>query len=317
MKGVARRLIARGTDTAVSLVLLVTLTFALAHSVPGGPGYAILGNKATLDKVGAIDKALGVDTPIWYQYGVWWWHLLHGSLGNSYILNRPVTGLLAEYAGHSLILQVSGLGLGVLLSLAGGLAHGANFHSRTGRALSALELVLYSSPGFVIASLLVAMFTGILPPGGMADLHHAPASAMNRLLHLILPSLSIALLTYAGLARFLAESIDTELEKPYVRTAAAKGVAPASILLLHVLPNAVRPLITLLGLSLPGLFAGSVVIERVFSYPGLGWAMWRSSIQHDYPMLVGGVLLIGCATILGNLLADIAVAAIDPSVRVA
>jgi peptide/nickel transport system permease protein len=317
MRGVGGQLAARAAEAALSLVLLVTLTFFLAHAMPGGPGYAILGNKAQPVAVDAVNLQLGIDTPLWVQYVTWWRHLAGGSLGNSYLLNRPVAPLLADYAGRTLPLQAAGLGLGVLLSLVGGLLHGALYTSWAGKLLGTIELIVYATPGFVIGTFLVLVCEGWLPPGGIADLHHVVPSLADRLLHLILPALCVGLMTYAGLARYMAESVDAELGRPYTRTAAAKGLGRLAILLRHVAPNAVRPVVTLLGLSLPALFAGSVVIESQFAYPGLGWLLWRSALSHDYPVLVGGVLVVGAATILGNLLADALNAALDPRTRLA
>ncbi|MEJ0049556.1 MAG: ABC transporter permease [Rhodospirillales bacterium] len=126
---------------------------------------------------------------------------------------------------------------------------------------------------------------------------------------------TIALVVYASLARFFAESVDGELARPYARTAAAKGLAFPAILLRHVAPNAVRPLVTLVGLSLPGVFSASVVVESVFSYPGLGWLLWRSALARDYPVLIGIVLVVGVVTIVGNLAADFVNAMLDPRLR--
>jgi len=303
---------ARGAEAAASIILLVTLTFVLAHASPGGPAYAIMGLKVRPDTVAAVDHQIGADTALWLQYLTWWKHLLQGSLGTSYLLNQPVTGLLLGYAGRSLLLQVSGLGLGVILTLAGGIAHGKFYDTRFGRLLGAIEIMFYAMPGFVIGTFLALLCAGLLPSSGIADLHHAAPSLADRLRHLLLPALSLGLMTYSGLARYLAEGIAAELRLPYTRTALAKGLGPWAILSRHVLPNALRPLITLLGLSLPALAAGSVAIESVFAYPGLGWLLWRSALSHDYPLLIGGVLLTGLATILGNLAADMVNTILDP-----
>ena len=163
----------------------------------------------------------------------------------SALLNRPVTQVLSDYLGNSIVLMSAGLGLGVVLSLAGGLAHGAWYRRWPGKLLGVLEILLYAMPGFVIATFLILAWAGWLPPGGIADLHEAVPSLANRLRHLVLPALSLGLITYAGLARFLAESVDAEFGKPYGRTAAAKGLGRPAILMRHILRNALRPLVTL------------------------------------------------------------------------
>jgi peptide/nickel transport system permease protein len=312
MRNVARRIAARSAEAGVSLALLVTMVFFLAHSAPGGPAYAILGFKARPASVDAVDFQLGLDVPLWHQFVIWWAHVLHFSLGNSFLLNRPVAGLLADYAGPTLALQGAGFLLGLLLALVLGLAHGAWFRAWPGRVLGAVELLLYATPGFVIGTILVLACAGWLPPGGVADLRQEAPRVGDLARHLVLPALTMALVVYAGLARFFAESVDASLARPFARTAAAKGLGFSAVLLRHAAPNAVRPLITVVGLSLPGLFAAGIVVESVFSYPGLGWLLWRSAVAQDYPVLVGIVLLVGVVTILGNLLAELLNAALDP-----
>jgi peptide/nickel transport system permease protein len=309
---------ARGAEAALSLILLVTLVFFLAHAAPGGPEYSILGMRVSPARVQRVTTQLGLAMPVWRQYLVWWLHLLRGSLGYSFLLNRPVTGLLMEYAANTAALVGAGFCSGLLLTVAGGLAHGAWYRVFAGRLLGGLEVLLYATPGFVIGTVLVLVFSGWLgwlPPGGVADLRQESPGFADFARHLTLPAVTMALVVYASLARFFAESVDTELGRPYARTAAAKGLASRAILFRHVAPNAVRPLITLVGLSLPGLFAASVVVESVFSYPGLGWLLWRSALARDYPVLIGIVLVIGVLTVLGNLVADLVNTMLDPRLR--
>ncbi len=305
----------RCAEAIVTLALLVTLIFALAHAVPGGPAYAILGMKATPAGVSAVDMQLGLDVPLWRQYLVWWAHLLHGNLGNSYLLNRPVASLLAEYQMRTLALYGGGLLLGTLLAVAGGLLHGMWFRSWRGRALASLELTLYALPSFFVGTALMAVFStslGWLPAGGASNLRLAHPGIADHARHLVLPVCTVALAVYAGLAPYFAQSVDQELRRPYARTALSKGLTPGGVLLRHVLGNALRPLITMLGLSFPALIAGSVVVESVFSFPGLGWLLWRSALAHDYPVLIGIVLLVGVATVLGNLAAELINTWLDP-----
>ena len=305
----------RCTEAAATLAILVTLTFLAAHAVPGGPAYAILGLKATPQGVGAIDLRLGLDVPLWRQYLVWWAHLLHGDLGTSYLLNRPVVSLLAEYQARTLALYGTGLCLGTALAVGGGLLHGQWRGAWPGRAFAVLELTLYAFPSFFVGTALMALFATHLrwlPAGGAGDLRLAEPRLGDTLRHLALPACTVALAVYAGLAPYFAQSVADELARPYVRTARAKGLGPAAVLLRHVLPNALRPLVSLLGLSLPALIAGSVAVESVFSYPGLGWLLWRSALAHDYPVLIGIVLLTGVATIVGNLAAELVNTWLDP-----
>jgi peptide/nickel transport system permease protein len=312
------RLAARCGEVGFSLVLLVSVTFVLAHAVAGGPVYAMLGLRARAQSVAALNALLGLDQPLWRQYLLWWWHLLHGELGVSDLTNLPVAGLIATYAGQTLVLYTLGTLLALAFAAAVGLVHGVFYRSWPGRACSALEIVLYSLPGFFVATLLAMVFSAwlhVLPAGGMVDLRLVAPGLADRLRHVILPAASLMLVASPALARLLAQDVHRELASDYVRTARARGLRFGAILFRHVLPNAVRPVVTLLGYSLPAIFAGNVVIETVFDYPGLGWLMSHSARTQDYPVLLGIVLLVGVATMLGNFLADALNAALDPSME--
>jgi peptide/nickel transport system permease protein len=305
----------RGAEAIVTLAMLVTLTFIAAHAVPGGPAYAILGMRATPAGVGAVNLQLGLDVPVWQQYLVWWMHVLHGDLGTSYLLNRPVAALLSEYVLRTLALYGGGLALGTVLAVAGGLLHGMWFRDWRGRVFAGLELTLYALPSFFVGTALMAVFATSwhwLPAGGANDLRLLHPGLADMLRHLVLPVCTVALAVYAGLAPYFAQSVDQELRRPYARTALAKGLTPRGVVFGHVFTNALRPLVTMLGLSFPAMIAGSVVVESVFSFPGLGWLLWRSALAHDYPVLIGIVLLVGVATVLGNLAAELINTWLDP-----
>jgi peptide/nickel transport system permease protein len=318
MEPAMRPALKRCADAGLTLFALVTLTFVLAHAVPGGPAYSILGLKANPASVAALDQQLGLDTPVWWQYALWWRHLLHGQLGTSYLLSRDVGSVLAEFAGNTLALATLGLILAVALGAATGIAHGVYAHRWPGRLIGGAELLFYAMPGFFIGTVLLMIFSAWLhwlPAGGVADLRVDYPSLADRLRHMVLPAASLMFLGFAGFSRVIAQSVQTELARDYVRTARARGLPERFILWRHVVPNALRPAVTLLGVTFPALFAGSVVVESVFSYPGLGWLLWRSAVAHDYPVLVALVLLVGVATIIGNLLADLVNSWLDPVER--
>jgi len=310
----------RAAETFATLFFLVTLTFALAHAVPDGPAYAILGLKAGPDRVRALNAQLGLDATVWGQYATWWWHVLHGNLGISYLQNRPVVSVIGAYAGRTAVLYSVATGLAVVAAMGLGWLHGVFYRSWPGRVCSAIEIFLYAMPGFFIATVLGMVFSSwlhLLPAAGMVDLHQAAPGFGDRAAHMVLPAASIALFVAPWLARIFAQGVHEELSRDYVRTAQARGVGFGSILLRHVTPNAIRPMVTMLGLSLPAIFSGNVVVESVFDYPGIGWLLWRSAVAHDYPVLVGIVLVVGVATMLGNLAADLVNAWLDPRVTYA
>lgn len=302
-------------SAALSLAILVTLTFVLVNVAPGSPVYGILGPKASPASVAELTHSLGLDQPFWRQYLHWWNDLAHGQLGYSYLVQQPVTELIASYEMNTLALQVISLAASLLIAFALGLAHGVYYDRGAGRAIGGVELALYALPSFFTGTLLILWFSmdlGWFPAGGLENLRLPRQTFGSAALHLALPAVTVVLLTVPVLSRYFAQSVHEELGRDYVRSAAARGASPSRILVRHVIRNALRPLVTVLGLSLPSIFAGGVVVETVFSYPGLGWLLWRSALSQDYPVLIGIVLVIGVLTVLGNLLADIANTLLDP-----
>ena len=302
-------------SAALSLAILITLTFVLVNVTPGSPVYGILGPKASPASIAELTHSLGLDQPFWQQYLHWWNNLIHGDLGYSYLVQRPVSGLLASYEMNTLALQIVSIAASLLIAFGLGLAHGVYYNRAAGRVIGGIELALYALPSFFSGTLLILWFSmglGWFPAGGVENLRLPQQTVGSTTLHLALPAMTIVLLTVPVLSRYFAQSVHEELGRDYVRSAAARGASPARILIRHVVRNALRPLVTVLGLSLPSIFAGGVVVETVFSYPGLGWLLWRSALSQDYPVLIGIVLVIGILTVLGNLLADIANTLLDP-----
>jgi len=308
---VLRRLL----SSAVSIFILVTLVFFMAHLTPGGPAFSILGQKATPQSVAALNARLGLNTPLLAQYGIWWWHLLQGRLGYSYLLNRPVGALLWSYEVNTLVFYAVAISLSTVLAILLGLAQGV-WHGRApAKLIGAFQLGFYATPPFFTAAILVLVFAvGLhwLPASGIGNPRLAHPGLGSFAAHLVLPVVTVMLLTVPMLSRYFGEAVHEELGKDYVRTARAKGVGFTAILFRHVLRNALRPLVTMLGLSFPYIFTGGVIVESVFNYPGLGWLLWRSALSQDYPVLIAIVLLIGLLTVLGNLLADLVNGLLDP-----
>ena len=302
-------------SSSLSIVVLVTLVFFMVHLTPGGPAYSILGIKATAASVAEVNARLGLDAPLWKQYGLWWWHLAHGQLGYSYLLSRPVGSLLWQYEINTLVFYTVSIVLSTVLSILLGLIQGVTYGRWPARLIGGLQLGFYALPPFFVAAMLVLWFAvGVhwLPANGITNLRLAHPGIGSYAAHLVLPVTTVTLLTVASLSRYFGEAVREELGKDYVRTARAKGVGFTAILFGHVLRNALRPLVTILGLSFPYIFTGGVIVESVFNYPGLGWLMWRSALSQDYPILIAIVLIIGVLTVLGNLLADLVNSLLDP-----
>ncbi len=315
---VIRMVATRLASSSLSILILVTLVFFMAHLTPGGPAYSILGIKATAASVAEVNARLGLDVPLWKQYALWWWHLAHGQLGYSYLLSRPVGALLWQYEINTLVFYTASIVLSTVLSIIFGMVQGVTFNRWPARLIGGLQLAFYALPSFFVAAMLVLWFSVGLswfPASGITNLREANPGIGTYIAHLVLPVATVTLLTVSFLSRYFGEAVHEELGKEYVRTARAKGVSFPAILMFHVLRNALRPMVTMLGLSFPYIFTGGVIVESVFNYPGLGWLMWRSALSQDYPILIAIVLVIGVLTVVGNLLADLVNGLLDPRAR--
>ena len=316
-RAMTRMILRRLASSCLSLFILVTLVFFMAHLTPGGPAYSILGQKATPESVAQLNQRLGLNQPLIAQFGLWLWHLLHGQLGYSYLLNRPVGQLLWVYERNTLVFYSVSILVSTVSSILLGLVQGVWFGRWPAKLIGAFQLGFYALPPFFVAALLVLWFAvdlRWLPASGITDLRDPHAGVASFAAHLVLPVTTVSLLTISALSRYFGEAVHEELGKDYVRTALAKGVGFPAILFSHVMRNALRPLVTILGLSFPYIFTGGVIVESVFNYPGLGWLMWRSALSQDYPILIAIVLIIGVLTVLGNLLADFVNGLLDPRI---
>ncbi len=311
-------LVRRLGQSAIVVVGVTIITFLLTRMLPGGVARAILGPRASPPEIAQFNHDNGLDLAIWQQYLVYMNQLVHGNLGFSYRLNESVTALLSDHLPKTIIL----LGIATLVALAIAVPLGVVQAVRRNKfedySFTTLTFVLYSMPPFWIALILIKWFAinlSLLPPQGPQGpistyLDPAEASA------LVLPVMALALVTIALFSRYMRSSMLDNLVQDYVRTARAKGVSTAGVLYRHVLRNALIPIVTLLGLSLPGIFGGALITEAVFNYPGMGLLFWDSAQTRDYPVLLGVTLVVAVATVVGNLLADLFYAVVDPRVRI-
>ena len=313
-----RMILTRLISSFLTLTILITIVFFMAHATPGGPAFSILGQKATPQAVEQLNQRLGLTAPLWRQYVIWFWHLLHGQLGYSYLLNRPVRQLVGDCMVNTLVLYASATLFSVTLAIAIGLIQGITWGRWPANLIRLLELCFYAMPTFFVGTLMVLYLSvkwGIFPTGGISSVRISDPGLLDYVRHLVLPVVTVALLGTASLSYYFGASVHEELGKDYVRTALAKGLTFRAVLFRHVLRNALRPLVTMVGLAFPYIFAGSVMVETVFNYPGLGYLLWRSALSQDYPVISGIVLLIGIFTVLGNLFADIVNGLLDPRER--
>lgn len=302
--------------SSISIVLLVTIVFFMIHATPGGPAYSILGVRATPTAVAALNKQMGLNHPVWQQYGTWWLHLVQGNLGYSYTQHAPVSSLMGSYLRNTLLLYVLATLISIVFSILIGMVQGAWAERSGGKIIGGLQITFYAMPVFFIGSILILVFAidlGWLPSGGISG--NGNSGVLDYLAHMILPAITLALPITAGLSRYFGHQARNEYRLDYIRTALARGVPPLRLALNHVLRNAIRPLVTVIGMMIPYIFVGGVLTESVFNYPGLGWLLWRSALNQDYPTLTAIVLLIGILTILGNLAADLVNSILDVRVR--
>ncbi len=306
---------------SIPLLLVITIiSYALMGLSPGGPA-AILGQSArgmTPIQREHLIALLGLNRPWYVQYFYWLQNLvLHGSLGYSYVDSRPV---IAKILGK-LPVTLELIGLSTLLTLAIAIPTGVYAAVKRGRAfdeiVTTLAFVAYGMPVFWLGILLIDVFAVHLrwfPLSGISSLGQSH-NLLDRLDHLVLPVVTLSTVSFASWMRYQRSATIEVLGAPFVRTAHAKGLTNWTVIVKHTLRNALLPTITLLGLSLPSLIGGAYFIEYVFSLPGMGYLGVTSVFARDYPTVMGITLISAVLVVAGNLLADIAYAAVDPRIR--
>jgi len=312
------RFLVRRCSQAVVVVLLVTIiVFGLSRLLPGGPARAILGTHATPTNIAAFNRENGLTGPLPAQYWHWLTGVVTGNFGFSYVLNQPVSSLLAERLPKTAFLAGASVVLAVLVAVPVGLYQAVRRGRADDYAVTTVTFVLYSTPAFWVALLLIDIlsvrlhvFPAEAPQGSFSAIFSDPGA-------MVLPVLTVTLVTIAAFSRYVRSSVLDELAQDYVRMARSKGTTRRAILFRHVLRNALSPVVTLLGLSLPFILSGTLITEEVFNYPGIGLLAYNAATQQDYPVLLGVVLVVGVATVVGSLLADIAYALLDPRVQLA
>jgi peptide/nickel transport system permease protein len=307
----------RRIGQALIVVVLVSLiVFVLLRLLPGGPARAILGPGATQEQVVQFNREQGFEQPIPLQYVSYAARVVRGDLGYSYRLNQNVVALITERLPKTLLLTILATLFGLLIALPLGIFQAVRRNKLVDYVATGVAFVLYAMPVFLLGLLLIIFFSqtlGILPP--QAPQGSSIGEVLSQADGLVLPVLTLALLTVATFSRYARSSTLDNLGEDYVRTARAKGALEGRVLSKHVTRNALVPIVTLLGLYVPYLFGGSLVTEATFNYPGMGLLFWDAAQNRDYPILLGVVLVISVATVVGSLLADLAYAWLDPRVR--
>lgn len=323
-------MVARHFVSAVVLLWLVlTLTFFLVRAAPGDPASLLIPPSASSSDAARLRAELGLDAPVVEQYARWAGGLLKGELGESFTLRRPVADVLGEALPLSLLLGVTSLMLTFIIGIAVGSYQAAQLGKKRDVALTVLTTAVYAAPSFWLALSLIAVFTygaarwGFpqwlrLPAFGVRD----PASNATGFSafydvarHALLPIATLAAIGAAGIARYTRTIVADLAGLLFVRAARAKGVSAAAVFAKHVLANALPPLVVLFALAFPGILAGSVFVEGVFAWPGMGRTMLTAIAARDYPVVLGATVLYAAMVVTANLAADLALPWLDPRRR--
>jgi peptide/nickel transport system permease protein len=309
---------------ALVVLGVVTIVFVLLHAAPGDP-LTVLSEAPQIspEALARVRQTHGLDRPLAEQYVRYLGRLVRGDLGVSLTQHRPVAEALAGAIPSTLLLAVAALLVDFGLGITVGVAQGRRGGSRMHHVLSAVTVTLYATPVFVLGLLLLGVFGEALrwfPLGGSIDpVRHAalslPGRVADRLHHLVLPALSLGLVAAAYTARHQRSAMLEVVHQDFIRAARARGLRDRAVLFRHALRNALSPTLTLAGLALPVLLSGSVLVETVFGWPGMGRLAADAIGRRDYPLVTAAAILAAVLVVLGNLLADLAARALDPRLR--
>jgi peptide/nickel transport system permease protein len=310
-------LLRRIGQALIVIVGVILITFVLAKLIPGGEARAVLGPKATPPNVANFNRINGLDAPLYLQF----WRYIEGlfahlDLGYSYKYNQGVRQVIGERLPKTLTLVGVSVFLSLVIAIPLGILQVVRRNKPVDYILTTSSFFFYAMPDFLFGTLLIIWFA--------FDLHWLPVSPPSDAsawaivtdpLAFVLPVVTLAATTVAAFSRYMRSSMMDALAQDFVRTARAKGASSRRVLYGHALRNALIPLLTLLGLSLPAIVSGALIVENVFNYPGMGLLTVQSAFNDDIPVVLGTTLVITVATVIGSLLADILYAVADPRIR--
>jgi peptide/nickel transport system permease protein len=308
---IVRRILA----TIPVMAVVAVFVFALLHLSPGDPAAIIAGDTATAADIAGIRAKLGLDEPIYIQFGTWLWGLLHGDLGISIFTNLPVIKLIQQRVEPTAALTVSTLIVSVMAAIPMGVLAAWRAGSWIDRLVMVFAVIGFSVPVFVLAYLLIyvfAIWADLLPVQGYVSI---TVGFWPFLSHIILPSAALGMIYAALIARITRASMLDVLSQDYIRTAQAKGLSNEQVLIGHALKNAAVPIVTIIGIGITLLISGVVVTETVFAIPGLARLTVDAILRRDYPIIQGIILIFSAAYVLVNLLVDLSYTLLDPRIR--
>src|SRR5579884_554435 len=297
------------------MAVVAIFVFALLHLSPGDPAAIIAGDTATAQDIARIRTALGLDQPLYIQFGTWLWHLVRGDLGISIFTNLPVSHLIAQRVEPTVALTVSTLVVSIAAAIPLGVVAAWKAGSWVDRLVMIFAVLGFSVPIFVLAYVLIYLFaikTDLLPVQGYVSFRDGIRPFLS---HLVLPSLALGMVYTALVARITRASMLDVLAQDYIRTAQAKGLSHDKVLIGHALKNAAVPIATIIGIGVALLISGVVVTETVFAIPGLGRLTVDAILRRDYPIIQGIILIFSAVYVVINLLVDLSYTLLDPRIR--
>lgn len=302
---------------AIPVLIGITVIDYAIMCMAGSPLEMMQGPRISEAAVEAKEIALGLDKPFYIQYFVWLGQLLQGNLGYSMKSFLPVGTMIAEHIGPTLLLMGVSMLVGLLLAVPAGIYSAVHQYSKGDYSIVTLSFLGSSIPGFFLSLLLIYLFTiklGWLPSSGMMTLG-TEGGFIDIVQHMIMPVLVLAVSMAGTNIRYIRSAMLEILQADYIRTARAKGIGRFLVIHKHALRNALIPIVTVIGMQIPMLFGGAVVIEQVFSWPGLGLMTLSAITSRDYPVIMGVCLLSAVVVLIGNLLTDILYAVVDPTIQ--
>jgi len=308
---IIRRILA----TIPVMAVVAVFVFALLYLSPGDPAAIIAGDTATVDDIARIRAHLGLDRPVYIQFGTWVWRLLHGDLGISIFTNLPVAKLIEQRLEPTVALSLATLIVSVSVAIPMGVLAAWRAGSWIDRVVMVFAVLGFSVPVFVLAYLLIyvfAIWSDLLPVQGYVSIRQGFRPFLS---HIILPSVALGMIFAALIARITRASMLDVLAQDYIRTAQAKGLSSEQVLIGHALKNAAVPIVTVIGIGVALLIGGVVVTETVFAIPGLGRLTVDAILRRDYPIIQGIILIFSGAYVMVNLLVDLSYTLLDPRIR--
>ncbi len=313
-----RYIIRRVLETIPLLIGISFLVFILVNAAPGNPVSEIIFNPGTRPQdVQALKEAYGLDKPWAVRYFIWLGNVARGDFGSSLKSHTPVWNDIKTRLPNTLKLTLAAFGLALLFSIPVGVYCAVRRNSIFDYVATVVSVAGVSIPSFWLALMVILLFAvqlGWFPTGGVVP-SKGDAGLLVQLKHLVLPAFVLAITEIAGWTRYIRGQMLEVIRQDYIRTAHAKGLRERTVIFRHALRNALLPLVTLFGLAIPNFFSGALIIETIFSWPGIGRLTYEAAVARDYPVIMGTVMFSAFMVILGNLLSDIGYGLLDPRIK--